>query len=448
MTASDCKNFLKRNMWPGTGLLLGAALISYQADSFRRVWQSLFAPVVYFKDCISPFLMAKALRHGVNPYLPLPELTARWLSAAHPVNHPTPYPPFVAFVSLPLAFVSYETVTRIWLGLEIACVLGTILLLLRWWGTSLHPLKVAVILGLSIVWMPLNEELWQGQFMSCLMLLLVGAWLSLRAGKQVLGGALVGALIAIKMTGSPIFLFLALRRKWRAVFSAAAVIIIANLLAMAALGPTVVIDYYHKVAPDNAKLWRPAEANMSAWAWGIRLFQGAGFSYHLHPLYDAPKLAEITTYLFPLAILLLGLTMAWRARNFDTTFSWLAFVSILFGPIAWYFYLLLAVIPIVVLARRLTVQRFPLGASGLGLTFWVLMSVKPSFYDHLAKSGSSGMYNAAYHMVGVPFAAGLFTLIPTAALFGLLWLVYWTDERKCWPSRVSEEQLAAGDGKV
>jgi hypothetical protein len=369
--------------------------------------------------------MAKAILNGTNPYLPLPQLARLWLKQANPADHPTPYPPMAGILSLPLGFLSYERVVAIWLFAELTWLLITLLLLLRWWGTSLNPIKVALLFALSALWMPVNEELWQGQFMSCLMLLLVAAWLALRAGKQLLGGALLGGLIVIKMIGWPIVLFLALRRQWRSAGAAAVVIIAANLLATAVLGVTVVTNYYLKVGPLDAKIWRPAEGNLSAWAWGVRLFEGAGFSYHLAPWWPAPMLAFLATYGVPLAVLLVGMTLAWRAASFDTAFSWLVGLSILLSPIAWYFYLLLAVIPFVVLARRLVAMGLPAEPSMLALWFGVLLSIKPGFYDQLAKA--FGQYSDTLHMMAVPFAAGLFTLIPTAALLGLLWLVWRTD---------------------
>jgi len=419
------KNSLKTKFPQTLALLLGIIVIYYNSGSFSRIWQSLSAPVVYWKDCISPYLMAKAILNGVNPYLPLPQLAGQWLSQATPADHPTPHPPLVGILSLPLGFLSYEKVALIWLMFELVCLLATLLLFLRWWGASLNPIKVAVLFGLGLLWTPVNEELWQGQFMSFLLLLLVGAWLALRAGKQVLGGVLLGGLIAIKMMAWPIVLFLALRRQWRSAGAAAAVVVTANLLAMAVMGVNVVTDYYLKAGPLNAKLWRPAEWNFSVWAWGIRLFEGAGFSYHLSPWWPAPALATIATYLLPLVVLLLGMALAWRAANFDTAFSLLAVVSILVSPIAWYFYLLLALIPLVVLARRLVKMGLPVEPSVLALGFWLLMSIKPGIYDQLAKSFV--VQSTPEGMLAVPFAAGLLTLVPMAALLCWLWLVWRTD---------------------
>lgn len=371
------ENFLKTKVPQILALLLGVMAIYYDSSSYSRIWQSLSAPVMYWKDCISPYLMAKAILNGVNPYLPLPQLAAQWLPQATPGDHPTPHPPFVGILALPLGFMSYEKVALFWLIFELVCLLATLLLLLRWWGTSLNPIKVAVLFGLVVLWPPVSEELWQGQFMSCLLLLLVGAWLALRSEKWVLGGALLGGMIVIKMMAWPIVLFLALRRQWRSVGAAAVVVITANLLAMAVMGVSVVTDYYFRVGPLNAKLWRPAEWNCSSWAWGIRLFEGAGFSYQLSPWWPAPTLALVATYVFPLIMLFVGIALAWRATSFDTAFSLLAVVSILVSPIAWYFYLLLGVIPFVVLGRRLVAKGLPAETSVLAFLFWLLMSIKP-----------------------------------------------------------------------
>jgi len=408
--------------------LLGGLCIYWRANSYTRVWSSFMPPVLYWKDCISPFLMAKAVIHGVNPYLSLQQLAALWLKEAHPANHPTPHPPFVALLSLPLSAFSYPALAHVWLGLEVLYVLIAIILILYWWRAPLNPLKIALFLALAVLWMPLNEELWQGQFMTFLMLLSICAWLALRSGKEATGGALIGSMIAVKMMGAPIVLFYLLQRRWRIVFGAAAVVVSANVLAMLVLGPSVVIDYYRNVGPLNAKLWRPAEGNLSAWAWGVRLFAGSGFSYTVSPLWPSPKLTAFATYFLPLAVLALALTCAWRARSFDIQFSWLMAAIILFSPITWYFYLLLAVIPMAVLARRLCSSAAPAEVWALALLFWSLISIWPLFTDHIVRSYGYTVPKFGRAWSILPFSVGLLTLLPTFGLFGLMWMLSRTDD--------------------
>lgn len=51
---------------------------------------------VYDKDFIQPYLMARAILTGANPYTPLPDLTQTYLGIPqqHLLPHPTPHSPF------------------------------------------------------------------------------------------------------------------------------------------------------------------------------------------------------------------------------------------------------------------------------------------------------------------------------------------------------------------
>src|SRR5262249_35149257 len=78
---------------------------------------------VYRKDFICEYLLAHALRAGVNPYLGLNDL-AGVLHIALPAPifaHPTPHPPGLALFSIPLAWLTYLQAATAWFGLELAC---------------------------------------------------------------------------------------------------------------------------------------------------------------------------------------------------------------------------------------------------------------------------------------------------------------------------------------
>lgn len=430
---------LKSLVWKarhGLLLLLAIVAVRQSAPNLNRVRDSLLPSFVYFKDCIQPYLMAKAVLDGTSPYTPLPQLARRWLPQADPADHPTPYPPFVALMSLPLAAVSYEDAAILWLFGEALCLLTAVLLLLRSMGHSWNPPSVAAIVALVFLWNPVIEELTQGQFMSGVLLLLLGAWLALRDQRQALGGALLGCSIAIKLMGWPILLFLLLRRNWSAARAAIAVILAAHLLAVLALGGSVVANYYLEVGSLNARLWRPAQGNYSSWAWGIRLFEGAGFGYELSPWHRAPLAASLATAAIPALIFGAGLRFSMRARTFDTAFGLLVGVSLLVSPIFWNFYLLLAVIPGAVLARRLKELAFPAEATLLALLSWLLMSLRPGFCEHLALSFAVPSGPTLRRVV--PFFPGLFLLVPVAGLAGVLWLLWRTDQAR---PRASDEVL-------
>jgi uncharacterized membrane protein YhaH (DUF805 family) len=412
------------------GIILGSL------DSYRHSLSYLNPPAVYWKDCIQPYLMGKALEAGVNPYTPLPELTARWIPSSHPAGHPTPYPPFVALLGWPLSWLSYEDSALVWFLGEIVCLELVLALMFRFWGGRWNPLKDALALGLILLAGPVAEELQQGQFTSGLLLLLTASWLALREKRDLAGGVLLGLSIAIKLTGWPILIFLMMRRRWKGARAAFLTIAAAHLAAAVAIGPGVVLDYYFRVSRINAEMWRGAEGNYSAWAWGIRLFGGAGFGVELLPAVYVPALATIATYAFPVFVLVLGLVLAEWAPTFDTSVGILLAVSLFVSPVFWYFYLLIAAIPAIVLVRRLCDRGFPREASVLAILAFVLMNFRPGFYERLARAFAS---SHTTDRVTIPFAPGLLLFLPVVGFLLILWLLWRFDEPAQTPDAASPD---------
>ncbi len=406
-------------------LALGNCLVGVM-----RVVGSFQAPDIYRKDFISVYLLANATRHGINPYLPLPTLTEKWLGYAnyHSLRHPSPHPPLVALGGLPLSWLSYESAAVVWLMFELFCLLASLWLLLRWWQPPVTKKRLAILSLMLLGWAPLVEDLWYGQFSTSLLLLLLGAWWALRQGKDALGGALLGGMVALKLTAWPIVLFLLVRRCWRGVLSAGAVAALANLLAVAVLGWDCVRDYYLKIGPSVGALYRLHDTNYSTWTIGQRLFADFGYNLSLSSPWPSPFLAQLTTVLIPLAVLAGALWLARKATHFDTAFALLTGVSILVSPIAWTHYLLLAVVPLAVLLRRLQTEGWPRRESYAAFCCTLLFSLPVTMYSNLSVLFARGA--TADGTPIVPFAAGWFTLMPGIALSGLLYLLWRTERQR------------------
>lgn len=416
----------------------------------RQIVSSLAAPAVYQKDFLSPYLMAKAISHGVNPYLPLHELASVWLSHANyeRFKHPTPHPPLVGLFSVPLGFLSYETAATIWLLLELLCLTAALAYFVRWWGAPLKASTLACLLLVALGWLPVIEDLWFGQFGACLLLLLLGAWHALRNDKQIWGGVMLGGLIALKLTAWPVVIYLMLRRQWRSVFSAGAIVLLAHLLAVAVMGWQPVKDCYVSAGPQVAALYRSFEFNYSAWTVGQRVFAGIGDQVWIPPLWPSGALASLCMLVVPVALLLTGLTMALRAASFDTAFSFLVGVGILVNPVAWPHYLLWVSIPLAVMARQLWLNGWPRRMSYFAFGCLLAMTSATAIYGLavnwlLAQTAPRGT-------LVVPFAVGTLTFVPALALLALL-AGLWRLERAAFPltaSRLTEHVTGFSDAQV
>lgn len=410
--------------------------------------QSLVRPFVYHKDFIQEYLLAKAVLKGVDPFLPLPELALRFLGPLpNPVlQHPTPHPPAVAWLSLPLGLLSYEQAAVVWFLFEIVCIVAAIYLLLRWFGRRPGLALTLFTALLALGWNPFWEELITGQLMTLLLLLLIGAWLAFRSGDEITGGVLFGLSIALKLVAWPIIIFLAIRRNWRAVIAAGAAGLVANLAAALLMGFERVLYYYLEVGTKVSSLYHASDYNFSLWTIGWRAFEGTGSPVvtgaTADPLVAAPGAARLVSFGIPLAMLGVGLVWALRARSFDVSFGILICVSILVSPVAWRHYLVLASIPVVVAGRRLRVLDWPRWETNVGLTLGLLLFITRSQLDRIIRvlSGHEPIVGTAPK---VPFAVTLLSFVPTVAILGLLYFLRHLD-------RMSPEEAPQGqpNGRV
>jgi hypothetical protein len=403
---------------------------------FTTILGSFPTTYIYKKDFAQEYLMAKAIIHGVNPYLPVKELALIWLpdSNSDAITHPSLHPPLAGLLSLPLGFLSYRQAAIVWLIFGLACLGITWLLICRWFSRSIKTTNILLVLGITLGFGPVVDELWFGQLNACMLLLLAGSWMTLRKEKEVLGGALLGGVIALKWMAWPFILYLLLRRRWKSLGAAAMIVCAANLLALCVLGFTVLKDYYIKIVP-SASYIRTFEFNMSASALGLHLFTELGWYHKLMPLWYSPTLATLSSLLITLTVLLIGLVMALRVSQFDVAFGILSGLSILVSPVAWSHYLLFSAIPIAVLIGQLRDRGFP--RPFIVRLLWLLIPflLTSGFYVLPFRFFSSQTTPDGLPIV--PFAAGLVILLPTVSLCILLWLVWRLDSAKPLPRHLA-----------
>src|SRR5262249_55754036 len=145
--------------------LLFAGSIITALIAVRAFSQSLYPPILHAKDFVQEWLLAKAITCGEDPYQPTPDLQARYLPEAPPTHflHPTPHPPFLALLCLPLAFFSYHVAATFWLALGIALLLLSAFLIRRIVAPRASIASVCGIALLALLAGPVTEELWLGQ---------------------------------------------------------------------------------------------------------------------------------------------------------------------------------------------------------------------------------------------------------------------------------------------
>jgi hypothetical protein len=93
---------------------------------------------------------------------------------------------------------------------------------------------------------------------------------------------------------------------------------------------------------------------------------------------------------------------------------------ILVSPVAWYYYLILALIPLVIAVRNLSSLNWPRKETNIAIFIGIAFSVSarelmPLLIDNRIPDGLMPM---------VSFTVALLSLLPAVGLLGLLWLVW------------------------
>jgi hypothetical protein len=434
-------------------LLLFAAIFGF--SGFQLALRSLKPENTIRKDFTQEYLMARAILAGVNPYQPLPELGERFqiANAKFLFPHPTPHTPAVAIASLPFAFFGYLEAIRIWFAVEIVCLLASVFLLLRWFKSSIHPLLVIAVTWTALGWSHIWEDLILGQLNIVLLLLIVGAWLNLRSGRQVSGGALLGAAISFKLIFWPLVLLLALRRRWVSAIATLGVFVIVNLMAALAMGWRAVADYYLNVGPSTAALYRAFAHNLSLWSIGWRIFTGtwspALTGPKAPPLLFSTQLAVVTSLFLTGSVLIAALAASAKAGKekkdgndirFDLAYGMMICVCLLISPLTWPHYLVLTALPLAIAARSLYDSRFPRREMLLGVSAIALLLIPNISLERLIISFPTEQIfipeSGLQPDVPVPFAAGLLGLIP---ILGVLILTVLLRRLSLRPADVIDE---------
>ena len=166
------------------------------------------------------------------------------------------------------------------------------------------------------------------------------------------------------MSGREIGIYLALRKKWRAVVVAGLVVVLCNVIAGAMIGFDDLLFHYSSVGPKASVVYQGDAWNLSVYSMGWKLLGGfysplASFFSTPPPVSSLAPFAPYAAMSFTLLLTVASLYFALRSRTFDAAFGILVCASILVNPVAWSHYFTWLLIPIVVAGRALYELKFP-----------------------------------------------------------------------------------------
>lgn len=307
------------------------------------------------KDFNQFYLMGLAWRNGSHVYETIPHLAAQFDERLSYFIHPSAYPPFALVISAPLSMLSYGRALFLWDLCELGFMLIAAVLLLQEFGGKQARTAIWITGIAFFVWRPVFFDLYQGQIMGLLLLLLTGCWLSLRRDLAPLSGLLFGLVLCLKFYAWPLGLLFLIYRKWRTLGVSLATVVLIHIGLWAFVGSEVLVKYYTKVAPAIRIIYRDEILNVSAWAIGFRL------------------LGPIGEFLIPLLLLCGSLILAWRV-GFDRGFLILLSTSVLLAPVTWAQYLITILPALFFLASQTRFTRTQIAVISIVLFVSTLLS--------------------------------------------------------------------------
>ena len=127
------------------------------------------------------------------------------------------YPPFALPMFAPIAFVPFDKLLYLWLGVKVAATATCLYLAIKLWGSQ-WTLRTRVYLSAFLLtWSPFRVSLRNGQISLLIVALLLGSMLARKKGRQVLAGILLGLSLCKYSLTFPFLLYFVWRREWKLV---------------------------------------------------------------------------------------------------------------------------------------------------------------------------------------------------------------------------------------
>lgn len=262
----------------------------------------------------------------------------------------SPNPPTMALMAAPVAWLDARTARVVWLVASLAAFLAAAWTLFRWSVRRGRPISSPVIL-LVLLAPAVFSNLRIGQSYLFVFALFASAVVLLARHRDGAGGAVLGALLALKTSGLVLAVLLAARRRWRALAFAASVAVLLALSITPLVDPATWWMF-----PDQVRAFvdRPA-GSVTAYQTTLSLFRRLCIA---DPAWNPSPAAQCGPIAFIIPALLTGgatVLTAFAAARSPRPEPWLgaaAVLSVLTLPAAAEVHFVLLGIPLVLITLR------------------------------------------------------------------------------------------------
>jgi len=341
-------SWLDRYLPPDEKGLRALVIIVAVAAGYETLRLCLFDFLGYYPtDLPSYHYASRALLLRIDPYI---DRNLEELAGGMHV-FPYVYPPFLALLWMPLAKLPIEQVAAVWQVISLAALIGSLILSIRLArpytsDARAAALVVALLLPLGL---PAYVNFHHGAVSAVFTFLIVLFFERLARGKDRTAGIVLAIACGIKVLPVILLLYLAIKKRWRALGVTLAVGAALVLVSVLVLGWKV--HWRFIVAPQ------------------------LGYSVHSNLGYDAvfhPENQSINGFMsrvvcghtagcsmmIALLCLMTAVAVGWFAgkrREIDGVEAAAVILAVLLiSPITWFHHLLLVMVPAVVLAARVT----------------------------------------------------------------------------------------------
>jgi hypothetical protein len=351
-----------------------SVLLAMGVQTFRVSFAALEPPLVYQKDVVQDWLMARAILDGTNPYIAEHDIAMRYLPSLEPYmkQHAATHPPAAAVLTIPLGLLSLEAASLAWLGVELCLLVASVVILFKALRPARLDWRLVVLATVTLLaWAPTLYELLNGQWNLALLALTTGAIAAYRRDRPMLAGVLLGLAISLKLIPAMLVLYFIARGSWKVVGLTVVTSVVSTLSSVAVLGLDAGRSFV-TLGLSGASGWRASEGNYSIFGAVSHLFEGSDQTPPL--LLHQPGLE------WPIAIaaVLLVLVLAWRQWRrgpIDIGLALGCVLMVMASPVAWQYYLLLLCWPLLVIGRRLDKLSWPKSLRKHALLALLLLSV-------------------------------------------------------------------------
>ena len=130
-----------------------------------------------------------------------------------------PYPPLFAELLIPIVLLGDQAARYIWLAISVLCIVGTVALLMRGFGTAIRWPWVALTLAVIGASHLIRNDLYHGQVNLLLVFLItLGLWLHAK-GHPIAAGLIIGVPLVVKPFLGIVLIYFLWRRQWKTAFT-------------------------------------------------------------------------------------------------------------------------------------------------------------------------------------------------------------------------------------